>query len=165
MIFNPNLVIAEAEQDLPDYHGHQDDYDYAPRPPAVKPPLIDPNIYQVLLSECYKTCLWTVLPWHDCIRLGLSSSYTSKIPKRKEDIDVMLQAGNGVAFGIKADYVLSLRILAAYHLLAIVPAFGFWAFWLSKHPDDWQNASVPLTTVLALTTVFWIMAGKRVGIS
>jgi hypothetical protein len=89
----------------------------------------------------------------------------TEIPKKLSDVEPLLKVGQGFAFGIEADYVLSLRILAAYHLLTIIPAFAFWAFWLSNNPGDWQNASVPLVTVLALITVFWIMAGKRVGIS
>lgn len=60
---------------------------------------------------------------------------------------------------------MSLVILVAYRLAATLPAFAFWSFWLSTHPGDWQNASVPLLTVLALITVFWVMAGKRLGIS
>lgn len=135
----------------------------SPRPAEV--PLIDPRLYQILLSECEENCPWTSLRWHDCIRLGSSRSYTNRIPRRKQDIEDLLEAGAGIAFGIEADYLLSLRILAAYHLAAIVPAFVFWTFWMSNHPGDWQNASVPLMTVLALTTVFWLMAGKRLGIS
>ena len=75
------------------------------------------------------------------------------------------QIGESVAFGIEADYMLSLWMLTAYHLMAILPAFAFWAFWMSKHSGDWQNASVPLLTVLAMITVFWVMAGKRLGIA
>jgi hypothetical protein len=142
---------------------HLNEYEYTPRPAEL--PLIDPRLYEILLSECEEQCPWACLRLHDCIRLGTSRSYTDRIPRRKQDIEDLLKAGAGVAFGIEADYMLSLVILVAYHLTAILPAFAFWSFWLSAHPGDWQNASVPLLTVLALITVFWVMAGKRLGIS
>ena len=153
-------MITGSKQELPDTHH----LDYTPRRPDAKLPLIDPATFWFLLSECSAMCWWSILPWHDCIHLQ-SNHCTTQIPKKLSDIEPLLQAGNGFAFGIEADYVLSLRILAAYHLMTIVPAFAFWMYWLSKHPGDWQNASVPLLTVLALITVFWIMTGKRVGIS
>lgn len=121
-------------------------------------------MYQILLSECCKPCYWTFLPWHYCIRLDEGSAHTRKLPKLKA-LSTPLKGTNDVAFGLEADYMLSLRILAAYYVLTIVPAFVFWGYWMVRHPGDLQNASVPLMTVLALITVFWIMMGKRVGIS
>lgn len=160
-----NRVMSSPKQELPDYHGHRDHYEYEPRPPNAQPPLIDPGIFRILLSECNEVCLRKALPWHDCIRISPKSSYVTKIPKKKDDFEVSNETGERVAFGIEADYMLSLRVLAIYHLIVIIPSFIFWAYWMSKHSGDWQNASVPLMTVVALTTVFWIMAGKRVGIS
>ena len=59
-------------------------------------------------------------------------------------------------FGIEADYMLSGLIVFAYHALAIVGAFLFFVYWLLYHPNDLQNASVPLFTVLALIMAMWV---------
>lgn len=86
------------------------------------------------------------------------------IPKRKENFHIEQDTNESIAFGIRADYVLSLGYLFFYHLVTVVPAFVFWAWWIARNPGDWQTASVPLATTLALITVIWIMAGKRMGI-
>ncbi|KAH8701444.1 hypothetical protein GQ44DRAFT_732872 [Phaeosphaeriaceae sp. PMI808] len=67
--------------------------------------------------------LWKVLSWHGCIRLSPKSSYVTKIPKKEYDLEVSNETELSVAFGIKADYMLSLRFLAIYHLMAIIPLF------------------------------------------
>lgn len=121
-------------------------------------------MYQILLSECDKPCYWRVLPWRYCIHLDQGSFHIKKLPKLKGTSDPLADV-NELAFGLEADYMLSFRILAAYHILTIVPAFAFWGYWMTRRPGDLQNASVPLLTVLSLITVFWIMMGKRVGIS
>lgn len=66
-----------------------------------------------------------------------------------------------VAWGLEADYALSFVFIAVYHLVPVLSAFGFWIYWLVKHPGDWQNASVPIMTVAALIAVFWMPFGKR----
>lgn len=68
-----------------------------------------------------------------------------------------------VAWGLEADYALSFAFLAAYHLIPILAALGFWVYWLVKHPGDWQNSAVPILTVLALIAVFWMPFGKQLG--
>jgi len=111
-------------------------------------------MYQILLSECDKPCYWAILPWHYCVRLDEGSAHLKKLPKLK-DLSTPLRTTDDVAFGLEADYMLSLRILAAYHILTIVSAFVFWGYWMARHPGDLQSASVPLMTVLALIMVFW----------
>lgn len=159
-----NIYTSSTKQELPDKYGLSAQYEYAPRPPKAEPPLIDPRMYHILLSECQPVCYWRFSPWHHCIHLDPGCIHVKKLPKRN-DGSRLFTSDEDLAFGLEADYMLSLRILAAYHVLTIVPAFAFWAFWLTYHPGDLQNACVPLMTVVALITVFWIMAGKRVGIS
>ena len=74
------------------------------------------------------------------------------------------EAGEEVAFGIEADYMVCFKRLAIYHLLLIIGPVIFWGVWMWKHPGDWQNASVPLLAVIALMTVFWFMFDRRVPI-
>ncbi|KAL4947835.1 hypothetical protein BDW69DRAFT_177632 [Aspergillus filifer] len=75
----------------------------------------------------------------------------------------MLGRPGEVAFGLEADYSLSFAILSAYHVLLIFLAFGFWIYWLKNHPNDLQNASVPVFTVCTLMTTFWGIFGINHG--
>src|SRR5205807_7591337 len=97
-----NRVKSGSKQELPDHHEHAAHYEYEPHPPKVQPPLIDPEILRILLSECNEVCPWAVLPWHDCIRLYPESSYVTKIPKKKDNFEVSNETGERVAFGIEA---------------------------------------------------------------
>jgi hypothetical protein len=83
------------------------------------------------------------------------------IPKKKSEFAV--QSGQdigGFAWGIEADYALSLLHLSVYHLIPLLSGFGFWVYWLTRHPGDWQNASVPTLTTIALMAVFWVPFGS-----
>jgi hypothetical protein len=49
--------------------------------------------------------------------------------------------------------------MVLYHVLIFASTFGFWAWWLLTHPNDLQNAAVPLTTVAVFLSLFWSSAG------
>lgn len=66
-------------------------------------------------------------------------------------------------FGIEAEYALSFVILFVYHAVLILAAFAFWVYWLKNHPNDLQNASVPIFTVFGLMGAFWGLFGRRLG--
>jgi hypothetical protein len=68
-----------------------------------------------------------------------------------------------VAWGLEANYAISFAYVAMYHLVPLLGAFGFWIYWLVRHPGDWQNAAVPVLTVLALFAVIWIPFGRLVS--
>jgi hypothetical protein len=57
------------------------------------------------------------------------------------------------------------KIHGTYHLIFIIGSVVFWEVWISKHPGDWQNASVPILRVISLTAVFWFMFDRRVPIT
>ena len=158
-----NGITSGSKDELPDDDGHSNIYIYNPRGPNVKPPVIDPNVLHFLLSECDEVCLWRFLnPWHRCIRLGEHLSYLSKIPKKTDGFSMLDETGEKIAFGIEAGYKVSLGRLAIYHLILILAPVGFWAWWMVKHPGDWQNATVPLLAATALIVVFWLLFDKRV---
>jgi hypothetical protein len=69
-----------------------------------------------------------------------------------------------IAFGIEADYLPSAAFFFLYHTVLILSGFGFWIYWLTQHPGDLQNASVPLFTVFGLIAGFWTLLGKRVDV-
>jgi amino acid transporter len=66
---------------------------------------------------------------------------------------------NSEAWGIKAQLVVSAAHLFVYNLLILVAPVVFYGWWLSKHPDALQDASVPLTIIVGLLTLFWTMTG------
>ncbi|KAH7080625.1 hypothetical protein BKA63DRAFT_563300 [Paraphoma chrysanthemicola] len=151
-------VISQGD-DLPEYPGVTDDYEYAPRP--GRNPMITPKTFAVCLKACDSKCRWRLLnPWHDCIRLPPQTYRLRSIPKKKSQFDVHSDDVGLVAWGLEADYAISFVYVAVYHLVPLLGAFSFWIYWLIRYPGDWQNAAVPVLTVLALFAVIWIPLGK-----
>jgi hypothetical protein len=83
------------------------------------------------------------------------------IPKKRSEFVVQADPNTDpYAWGIEADYMLSYWLLSIYHLIPLLLAFFFWVYWLMHHPGDWQNASVPVVTVIALIAVIWLPFGS-----
>jgi hypothetical protein len=59
------------------------------------------------------------------------------------------------AWGLEARHEISSIYVAFYHLLILALPFSFWGWWQTTHPGDLQNASVPVTVVLAMISLFW----------
>ena len=157
-------VLSSEKEDLPDDYGYAEDYDYTPRPPQAKMPLINSNEFKLYLSACITNCkMASFLPsfWHDCFVPPPEAKLLQRIPKKRSRLCLSGQGCEDVAFGLEAEYVISFISVIAYHLLLIVPAFGFWAYWLLQRPGDLQNASVPVFTVIAIITVFWTTTAKE----
>jgi hypothetical protein len=58
--------------------------------------------------------------------------------------------------------------VAFYHILILALPFGFWGWWQATHPGDLQNASVPVTVVLTMLSLFWgtngiLTQGRKLG--
>ncbi|PSN61897.1 hypothetical protein BS50DRAFT_148013 [Corynespora cassiicola Philippines] len=161
--FDANRIVSQGDG-LPDDHGFDCDYEYDPRP--GKNPLIDPKIFAICLSACNADCKWPMFnPWHDCISLPCRSNKLKCIPKKKSGFDVVSDEIGAIVWGLEADYAMSFAFLAVYHLIPIIAATAFWIYWLRIRTDDWQNAAVPILTVLALFAAFWMPFGKRLGVS
>jgi len=155
-------VLSQGE-DLPDYSGVKDDYEYTPRPGTI--PMISPKTFAVCLKACDMNCKWPWLnPWHDCVSLPCRSYRLGCIPKKKSEFDIQSDDAIAVAWGLEADHAISFAFMAVYHLVPLLAAFGFWIYWLIKFPGDWQNAAVPVLTVLAIFAVLWVPFGKHLGI-
>jgi hypothetical protein len=126
--------------------------------------MISPKTFAVCLKVCDVRCKWPLLnPWHDCIRLPCRPHRLRCIPKKKSEFDVHSDDVGTVAWGLEADYAISFVFVAVYHLVPLLAAFGFWIYWLVRFPGDWQNAAVPVLTVLALFAVLWVPFGRHVG--
>lgn len=160
--FDTGRVLSQGD-DLPDYPGVKDDYEYDPRPGTN--PMISPKIFAVCLKACDMNCKWPWLnPWHDCVSLPCRSYRLGCIPKKKTEFDIQSDDAIAVAWGLEADHAISFAFMAVYHLVPLLAAFGFWIYWLIKFPGDWQNAAVPVLTVLAIFAVLWVPFGKHLGI-
>jgi len=160
--FDTGRVLSQGD-DLPDYPGIKDDYEYDPRPGTI--PMISPKTFAVCLKACDMNCKWPWLnPWHDCVSLPCRSYRLGCIPKKKSEFDIQSDDAVAVAWGLEADHAISFAFMAAYHLVPLLAAFGFWIYWLIKFPGDWQNAAVPVLTVLAIFAVLWVPFGKHLGI-
>lgn len=156
--------IGEA---LPEDHGYTTDYEYAPRPPIARKPLIERDRFAAILRACGSPCYWSLLPiWmHKCRHVPDERRYMSRIPQKKAEYrsSPHVRQTDRVAFGIQAGYMPSVAVFFVYHAVLVLAGFGFWIWWLNKHPSDLQNAAVPLFTVGMLITSFWALFGKQMG--
>jgi hypothetical protein len=156
--------VFSCGEGLPDPDGFAHDYEYLPRPPMAKNPLIDPKLFAICLNACDEDCMWSIVgpPLHDCFQLPPLGDKLRCIPKKKSEFDVQSkQKIEDVAWGMEAGYALSFLYLSIYHLIPIFSGFGFWVYWLISHPGDLQNASVPTLTTVALMAVFWVPFGNH----
>ncbi|XP_014560348.1 hypothetical protein COCVIDRAFT_89616 [Bipolaris victoriae FI3] len=132
------------------------EYEYDPKPPLGKIPLIEPDVFAACLDSCDDGCKWSVLgPWlHDCFQLQPDKERITCIPKKKKEFAVKSKYdAENLVWGIQPGYAVSLVMILIYALVPLLSAFGFWIYWLAHHPGDWQNASVPMVTAVTLETL------------
>jgi hypothetical protein len=70
-----------------------------------------------------------------------------------------------MAWGLLAVERVALYRIMAYHIAILAGTFVFWGWWLRSHPDDLQNASVPLMASISLLALFWtnvVMMGDAI---
>ena len=148
-----NRILSADTEDLPDDYRYGAEYDYTPRPPAAKIPLISSNEFKLYLGACLGDCTGSLRSVfsHDCFDPPPQRRLIERIPKKKSPPGSYEET----AFGIEADYVVSFLGVMIYYLVLVLLAFGFWAYWFVQHPGDLQNASVPLFTIVSITTMFW----------
>lgn len=124
-------------------------------------------MFRRYLKACDRDCYWNLF-WflgHDCFIFDRDNTALSRIPKKRNGCSLRQRNGDPMAFGIEADYLLSLRFLLVWHLVPLALAFAFWTYWQSSvSPEDLQNASVPTLTMLAVFGVAWAMFGSRARI-
>ena len=89
-----------------------------------------------------------------------ASSAINCIPKRKNIFNT--RSNNPIdvyAWGLEAKHIISALYLVVYHFIIFLLPFGLWGWWIKKHPDDLQGASVPITMVLGFLSLFWSTNG------
>ena len=67
--------------------------------------------------------------------------------------------GESEAWGLEAEYDISLVQVIIYHVVIVGATFSFWGWWQAQHPDDIQGAGVPLSVILGLLSLFWTVSG------
>ncbi|WZH44940.1 uncharacterized protein QYS62_005968 [Fusarium acuminatum] len=149
-----NVVVA-CGQDLPKANGL--DYEYAPKPPQASIPSVHPHVFEAAFNSCAEGKCRYLFPFHDCYEFE-ETAYIQRIPKKKK---TPLSSGvNDIPiWGLEARYCISCIHVILYHLLILISPFALWGWWLSLHPDDIQSASVPMTVVLAMISMFWSATG------
>jgi hypothetical protein len=59
------------------------------------------------------------------------------------------------AWGITVRHEISVAYVVCYHVLILALTFAYWGWWQHNHPDDLQNAAVPITVVAGLLSLLW----------
>lgn len=89
-----------------------------------------------------------------------TSSAIACIPKKRNTFDTTSSNPIDVyAWGLEAKHVVSAAYVVIYHFVIFLLPFGFYGWWINKHPDDLQGASVPVTVILGLLSLFWSSSG------
>jgi hypothetical protein len=152
----PQWVIKDRK-DLP----VQAEYVYAPRPPIAENPPIPQHEFEMHLNACAQPCRWFA-PLHHCMPELSTTSTIQRIPK-KDEIHAFDNPSHEdkyvYAWGLEAKHVVSALYVVIYHLLIFLVPFSFWGWWLSRHPDDIQGASVPVIAVFGMLSLFWSTNG------
>jgi hypothetical protein len=82
--------------------------------------------------------------------------HLERIPKRTRCFD---GDKSSPIWGLEAVFAVSFAYVFTYHFVMVAGPFAFFAWWLKVHPDDLQNASIPLAIVLGALSLFWSGAG------
>ncbi|KAF8541060.1 hypothetical protein BDD12DRAFT_538460 [Trichophaea hybrida] len=111
-------------------------YDYSPKPPE-NPPVIPE----------FKLLHYFNNP--KCSGTPTCSDFLKKIPKRKRE----LPDGEDTVWGLQLQLSLCHTMISILFLLFWLPSWGFFGWWMSKHPWDIQKGAVPATILAKVATV------------
>lgn len=130
------------------------DYHYDPHKSGARNPPIPKDLFQTLLYACDSPC--TQRFPHDCIFLTENTANIARIPKRikKFEDDERLPI-----WGFEPVFSVSFTYVFVYHCVILIGPFIFWGVWLKYYPSDLQDASVPLSIIIAALSLFWSAAG------
>jgi hypothetical protein len=120
------------------------------------PPIQQHEFEYAFLPYCGPSCILS--PLHDCVQPRAGRLALKRIPKRKRALLLKLDTREE-AWGIQAHHKPHALIVFLYHVLMSAGTFAFWIYWQRTHPGDLQNATVPLTVVAVLISLFWSSTG------
>ena len=135
------------------------DYDYWPATPASRDASHYPTrIWTGIFNPCGGKFSFAV--FHDCFELEDEEDFAVRIPRNKSKFGVETSDQSvGFVLGIQTQYSISFLYVALYHLIMMAGPIGFWIWWQKHHPEDLQNASIPVTTTAALISLLWSAMG------
>lgn len=144
--------MVHEYRDLPT----QQDYQYSPHAGTtnVKNPPISPHLFQALFYTCQFPCNWPIP--HDCLQPPTGAKNIERIPKRVKCFE---RDQTSPIWGLEAVFAVSPARVLIYHCIMVAGPFAFFGWWLKAHPDDLQNASIPVTIVLGVLSLFWSGSG------
>lgn len=147
----PKHLVRE-HKDLPTH----EDYRYTPRAGAkdARNPPFSRHTFEALVYACPSPCTW-LIP-HDCLWPPSGHTFLARVPKRTKSF---MEDQTSPIWGLEAVFAVSFAYVLFYHCLMVVGPLAFWGWWLSVHPDDLQNASIPFTVVIGALSLFWSGAG------
>ena len=111
-------------------------------------------------SSCGKYCFFA--PFHDCFVLEDEQDFALRIPRRKAKFEIensIRRDSIRFALGIQAQYTISFHHVLTYHILMMVGPTVLWVSWQKHHPNDLQNALIPLKIAAVLISLFWSATG------
>ena len=138
-------------------------YDYTPRSGdrSAKNPPISTHLFQALFYTCRSPCKWPSI-LHDCMEPPDGNEHLRRIPKR----DRCFQTDwTSPIWGLEGVFAVSFIHVFCYHCLMVAGPFIFFVWWLSIHPNDLQNATVPVTITLGALSLFWSSSGLLMNIN
>lgn len=155
--------IFSCGEYLPEDHGQGAHYRYDPRPPGAPNPLIDKKEFRLCLRTCENPCMWSYLPGykHRCSRHRSNSHRWKRIPGRLFAFDPRAAQPEDIAYGLEAVHVVSMPLVFFYHSCLFLALVGFAIWWLKTHPNDLQNAFIPLMVCIGIVSPFWVHLGKK----
>ncbi|CAN9179693.1 unnamed protein product [Alternaria alternata] len=132
------------------------EYIYNPRAPPngnAENPLISRHKASMFMN-CNDPCRWRF--FHNCVPHLINRRVIDRVPRKKSKFAI--RDDNSMehqAWGITVRHEISVAYVVCYHVLILALPFAFWGWWQHNHPDDLQNAAVPITVVAGLLSLFW----------
>lgn len=121
-------------------------YEFRPRPAADDPPI---SKYEWNLRYYQPKCLCN------------AADALAKIPKRNKAILLDVHPGEEAMWGLEIYTQPSCLRVIMWMIALLLGPLAVWIWWYGTHPGDWQDASVLMTTVIGLQTLFWVPLGAR----
>ena len=140
----------------------EDDYDFV-RPPDPLPPIGKHEFY-INFHRCMRggDSHRHLLPWlpchQPCNRFPGIDAAVQRIPKRDRPLEAADIAERKRLWGLVAMERVSTTRVAIWHLIILSGPFTFWFVYMCYIGErtDLQNASVPVTVVISLVSLFWV---------
>ncbi|KAK2053220.1 hypothetical protein LY76DRAFT_639153 [Colletotrichum caudatum] len=138
------------------------DYYFVPREMEDRMPPVTPHEFNRRFYRRFHACRCVtprprLFMFHRCRRQsgGHSRDVLDLFPKKRTKLE---EGGNGrrLFWGIYAREAIALRWVLGYNFVCTLPMLVFFFVWVLRlGPDEIQNASVPVSVMLAMLSLFW----------